>query len=115
MIALEKSVTKEDGNYIGMQQAALKTVEPVTANGTYILEIPTGYFCDGNGKDIEGITLKYTVENETAIHDIVAEGENGWVIYSTSGIKVLETKDADKVKALPRGIYIINGIKAIIK
>ena len=49
------------------------------------------------------------------VHDIIAEGENGWVIYSTSGIKVLETKDADKVKALPRGIYIINGIKAIIK
>lgn len=115
LIALEKSVTKEDGNYIGMQQAALKTVEPVTANGTYILEIPTGYFCDGNGKDIEGITLKYTVKNDTAIEDVIANGENGWVIYSTSGIKVLDTMDASKVKALPSGIYIVNGIKTIIK
>ncbi|MBR5476982.1 MAG: chitobiase/beta-hexosaminidase C-terminal domain-containing protein [Bacteroidaceae bacterium] len=115
LITLEKSVQKADGTYIGMQQAALKTVEPVTANGTYILEIPTGYFCDGNGKDIEGITLKYTVENDTAIEDITADGQNGWVIYNTNGIKVLDTMDASKVKSLPSGIYIVNGIKTVIK
>ena len=115
LIALEKSVQKADGNYIGMEQAALKTVEPVTANGTYILEIPTGYFCDGNGKEIEGITLKYIVKNDTAIEDVVANGENGWIIYSTNGIKVLETKDAGKVGTLPSGIYIVNGIKTVIK
>ena len=115
LIALEKSVLKADGSYIGMQQAALKTVEPVIANGTYILEIPTGYFCDGNGKDIEGITLKYIVKNDTAIEDITADEENGWVIYNTSGIKVVETQDAGKVKALPSGIYIVNGIKTVIK
>ena len=114
LIALEKSVQKADGTYIGMQQAALKTVEPVIANGTYILEIPTGYFIDGNGKEIEGITLKYIVKNDTAIEDIAADNENGWVIYNTNGIKVLETKDASKVQALPSGIYIINGTKAII-
>ena len=114
-IALEKSVQKADGSYIGMQQAALKTVEPIIANGTYILEIPTGYFCDGNGKDIEGITLKYIVKNDTAIEDIIANGENGWVIYSTNGVKVLETKDAGKVGTLPSGIYIVNGIKTVIK
>ena len=93
----------------------MKTVEPVIANGTYILEIPTGYFCDGNGKEIEGITLRYIVKNDTAIENIAAEGENGWIIYSTSGIKVLETKDAGKVSALPNGIYIVNGIKTVIK
>ena len=115
LITLEKSVQNADGEYFGMQQAALKTVEPVTANGTYILEIPTGYFCDGNGKDIEGITLKYIVENDTAIEDITADGQNGWVIYNTNGIKVLDTMDASKVKALPSGIYIVNGIKTVIK
>lgn len=115
LIALEKSVQKEDGSYIGMLQAALKTVEPVIANGTYILEIPTGYFCDGNGKDIEGVTLKYTVENDTAIEDIIADGEKGWTVYNTNGIKVLETKDAHKVNALPSGIYIVNGTKIVIK
>ena len=115
LIALEKSVQKEDGSYIGMLQAALKTVEPVIANGTYILEIPTGYFCDGNGKDIKGITLKYIVVNDTAIEDVIADGEKGWTVYNTNGIKVLETKDAHKVNALPSGIYIVNGTKIVIK
>ena len=115
LIALEKSVNKEDGSSINMKQKALKTVEPVVASGTYILEIPTGYFCDGNGRDVEGITLKYYVKDDTAIEDIIADGQNGWTVYNTNGIKVLETKDASKVKALPSGIYIVNGIKTVIK
>ena len=107
---------KEDGvNHVAQNQGALQLEAAVTNNGTYILEIPDGYFVDRNSKEIKGITLKYVVENETAIDDIVADGEKGWTVYNTGGIKVLETKDADKVKTLPRGIYIINGIKAIIK
>ena len=107
---------KEDGvNYVEQNQGGLLLDAPVTENGTYILEIADGYFVDRNSKEMKGITLKYIVENETAIENIVAEGENGWVIYSTSGIKVLETKDAGKVSALPSGIYIVNGIKTVIK
>ena len=107
---------KEDGvNYVEQNQGGLLLDAPVTKNGTYILEIADGYFVDRNSKEMKGITLKYIVENETAIENIVAEGENGWVIYSTSGIKVLETMDASKVNALPAGIYIVNGIKTVIK
>ena len=115
LIAVEKTLTKEDGKQIGMQQAALKTTEPVTANGTYILEIPTGYFVDGNGLAVEGIKLRYIVDNAASIEDIVANDEGYWVVYNTGGVKVLETKEANKVKELPSGIYIINGIKAVIK
>ena len=107
---------KEDGvNYVEQNQGGMLLDAPVTKNGTYILEIADGYFVDRNSKEMKGITLKYIVENETAIENIVAEGENGWVIYSTSGIKVLETMDASKVNALPAGIYIVNGIKTVIK
>ncbi len=115
LIAVEKTLTKEDGNKIGMQQAALKTIEPVTANGTYILEIPTGYFVDGNGLAVEGITLRYIVDSAASIEDIVANDEGCWVVYNTGGVKVLDTKEANKIKELPSGIYIINGIKAVIK
>ena len=106
---------KEDGSYVEQNQGALLLDAPVVKNGTYILEIADGYFVDRNSKEIKGITLKYTVENDTAIEDIIANGENGWVIYSTNGIKVLETKDAGKVGTLPSGIYIVNGIKTVIK
>ncbi len=106
---------KEDGTYAAQNQGALLLETPVTENGTYILEIADGYFVDRNSKEIKGITLKYIVENETAIEDIIAESENGWRVYNTSGIKVLETKDAYKVMALPSGIYIVNGTKTVIK
>lgn len=115
LIAVDKTLTKEDGKQIGMQQAALKTTEPVTANGTYILEIPTGYFVDGNGLAVEGITLRYIVDSAASIEDIVANDKGYWVVYNTGGVKVLDTKEANKVKELPSGIYIVNGIKTVIK
>ncbi|MBR5593778.1 MAG: chitobiase/beta-hexosaminidase C-terminal domain-containing protein [Bacteroidaceae bacterium] len=106
---------KEDGSYIAQNQGALLLDAPILENGTYILEIADGYFVDRNSKEIKGITLKYIVENDTAIEDIIADGESGWTVYSTQGIKVLETEDADRVNNLPSGIYIVNGIKVVIK
>ena len=106
---------KEDGSYVAQNQGALLLDAPVVKNGTYILEIADGYFVDRNSKEIKGITLKYTVENDTAIEDIIANEENGWVVYNASGVKVLDTTDADKVNALPSGIYIVNGVKVYIK
>jgi hypothetical protein len=106
---------KEDGSYVEQNQGALLLDTPVVKNGTYILEIADGYFVDRNSKEIKGITLRYIVENETAIEDIVDDGQNGWVIYNTNGIKILDTNDASKVKVLPSGIYIVNGIKTVIK
>ena len=89
--ALEKTTDNEKGEHIKMSQAALKTAEPLRGNGTYILEIPTGYFTDGNGKEIEGMTLKYYVKNDSGlvadIEDITAEGNNGWTVYSIAGVK----------------------------
>lgn len=105
---------KEDGTHAGQDQGGLLLDIPVTENGTYILKIADGYFVDRNSKEIKGITLTYIVENDTAIEDIIANKENGWTVYSTSGIKVLETKDANSIKALPAGIYIINGIKTVV-
>ena len=114
-IALERTVQKEDGSNITMYQAALKTTEPVIANGTYILVIPTGYFTDGNGKEIEGITLRYTVKNDTGIEDIITESNDGWTVYNANGIKVLESKEATSLTTLKTGIYIINGKKVFVK
>lgn len=115
-IAVEFTTLKEDGSgHVHMMEAALKVVEPITTNGTYILEVPTGYFIDANNKAIEGVTLKYTVQNDTGVEEILGTDVNSWTVYNTAGIKVLETTDAAKVKALPKGLYIINGVKSIVK
>lgn len=117
--ALERTTEKADGTMIEMQQAALKTTEPLLGNGTYFLEIPTGYFTDGNGKIIEGMTLKYTVKNDSGliagIEDVVTEGTGHWLVYNIAGTKVLETTEATSLTTLKPGIYIVNGKKVVIK
>ena len=115
---LGESQTNSDGEMIAQAQLALKTSEPLLGNGTYFLEIPTGYFIDRNGKNIEGITLMYIVKNDseldTNIEDIIAEGNN-WRVYSITGVKVIDTDNAEDWKNLPKGIYIINGKKVMVK
>lgn len=36
-------------------------------------------------------------------------------VFNLQGIKVLESKDADMLKLLPKGVYIVNGKKIVIK
>ena len=114
---LGESPTNSDGEMIAQAQLALKTSEPILGNGTYFLEIPTGYFIDRNGNNIEGITLKYTVTNDsglpTDIEDIIEE--NNWTVYNINGVKVLETTNANDLNKLAKGVYIINGNKVIVK
>ena len=114
LIPVEYTTKPEDGVKT-MTQGAIKATTPVTANGTYILEVPTGYFIDANNNEIEGVTLKYVVKNDTSLEDIVTDAESNWTVYDITGRKVLETADYNKVKALTKGIYIINGKKAIVK
>ena len=107
--------TSIEGVEMKSEQAALSTAEPVYTNGTYILEVEDGYFLDRNGKAVKGTTLQFTVKNDTSIEDIIAGEENGWVVFNVNGIKVLETSDANELNSLSNGIYIINGVKAIVK
>ncbi len=114
--ALEKTIVNSDGSNIGMMQAALKTSEPLKGNGTYYLEIPTGYFTDANGRVIEGISLKYTVKNDSGeiagVEDITA-GESGRIeIFTVNGTRIL---DNENIESLPKGIYIIGGKKTYIR
>lgn len=107
--------TEDKKSHVEQMQGALMTETPVTVNGTYILEISDGYFIDGNGRDVKGVTLKYTVKNETAIEDIIADGEKNWRVYDIRGIKVLDTDNHEQLNDLPHGIYIINGKKWIVE
>lgn len=115
---LGESQTDSDGEMVEMTQLALKTSEPLLGNGTYFLEIPTGYFIDRNGNSIQGTTLKYIVKNnsglDTNIEDIIAEGNN-WTVYNITGIKVIDTDNVEDLRKLPNGIYIINGKKLLVK
>lgn len=108
LIAVEYTTLKEDDTttHVGVMEAALRVVEPIKTNGTYILEIPTGYFRDANSNDIEGVTLKYIVKNDTSIEEVQTENVKVKGIYDLTG---------RKVDAPTKGIYIINGKKTLVK
>lgn len=107
LIAVEYTTLKEDGSgHVHMMEAALKVTEPIIANGTYVLEIPTGYFIDANNKDIEGVTLKYIVKNSTGIEEVETETGMTGIIYDLQG---------RKVENQSKGIYIVNGKKVLVK
>lgn len=116
LIAVEFTLDNEDGTgKVAHMDGALRVTEPITVNGNYILDIPAGYFVDGNGRSLDGITLKYTVQNDgTGIADVEA-ADGAYTVFSLQGVKVLETTDATLLNNLPAGVYIINGTKVLVK
>lgn len=52
--------------------------------------------------------------NQAGISAIEADG-GVYVVYSLSGVKVLETADKAEINNLPAGIYIVNGKKISVK
>lgn len=116
--ALERTTDNGKGEMIEMKQLALKTTEPLLGNGIYFFEIPTGYFTDCNGNAVEGVTLKYIVKNDSGLSAGIGEidaDNNEWIVYDITGTKVLETTDANELKTLIKGIYIINGKKVLVR
>ena len=69
-----------------------------------IIDNETGTIVNGAQTDIE----KYSGVG------MIGSTDEIYKVYNPQGMKVLETKDASAVKALPHGIYIVNGKKIII-
>lgn len=52
----------------------------------------------------------------SGIEEIMATPEDGvYTVFNMHGVKVLQTKDASQVNALPSGLYIINGRKVLVR
>ena len=43
------------------------------------------------------------------------EANNGVVVYNLNGVKVLDSANASEVNSLPKGLYIVNGKKVVVK
>lgn len=74
---------------------------------------------DGWSYDYEtGDWFTYFFSNLTApaaVESIEAEGMNGYKVYNLQGVKVLESKSELNLNQLPKGVYIINGKKHLVK
>ena len=58
-----------------------------------------------------GVKFIFTLENEPTAIDGVASAEPIKGVYTVSGVKVAE----DSLEGLPKGIYIVNGKKVLVK
>lgn len=117
LIPVEFTTYTEDGaGHIKQLQCAIKVTEPVTAAGTYVLDIPDGYFIDGNGKNVSGVKLTYKVTgNATSIDELPSDIDGSVTVYTLSGVKVLDAENKARLSELQPGIYIVNGKKVYIK
>lgn len=94
----------------------------IEAAGNYALTIPstayTAYAYDYDtyeAYDLVTVDLvcEFTVSGSSALQSIEAEAQS-FTVYTTSGVCVLRNANADQVKALPKGLYIVNGKKVAI-
>lgn len=90
----------------------------ITADGTYTLTIPAGALyndSDGNYSNLEDIVIVYIIGTGSGIDSIVANAGGKVDIYTVNGVNVLRNADTAAVKALKKGLYIINGKKVMLK
>lgn len=87
----------------------------ITADGTYTLTIPAGLIQNfDNGNTNGELVIKYVIGTSTGIDNIVANAGGKVDVYTINGVSVLRNADAAAVKALKKGLYIINGKKVVI-
>ncbi len=89
--------------------------DPITEAGNYRITMQNGIFVFDGTQENEFAELFYTVDpNYTGVEDVIA-GADSFTVYNLQGILVLSEATADDVKALPAGIYIVNGSKVAVK
>lgn len=86
-----------------------------TEPGTYVVSFPAGYFEDDQWNPVPAFSLTYVIEKTSGISGIEADENGGYVVYNMTGVRVLETSDKDNLNQLAKGLYIINGVKVVVK
>ena len=95
---------KPDGTTCGETELVLTLAEDITAAGTYTITLPENSVWDYvNG--VAETTITITVDPTTGIDGVDAEGEQ--VIYDITGRRI------EKINAA--GVYIVNGVKVLVK
>lgn len=87
----------------------------VKTNGTYRLSIREGAFTLDGAQTSPGVNAQYKVQISSGIAGIAADENGRYTVVAISGIVLLQDADAEAVKALPAGIYVINGVKTAKK
>lgn len=93
-----------------------------TAEGTYTITFPDNYFRLGSwspdvltsSTEVKEMKLIYVVKNDLDGVELVGIEASHYTVYDLNGNLVLDTDDAEALKAL-KGLYIVNGFKMMLK
>lgn len=90
-----------------------KQTEFVTYDGSVVK--------DNNGNEymiyqlqVEGGAWLTGTDLPTAIEGVAADAVDGYVVYDLNGYLVMQTRNADDLRNLEKGFYIINGKKVVL-
>lgn len=86
--------------------------ETYTANGTYEITFPKGFF-QGMSGDLPAITLTYVI-GQTGIDAVFGDVEVVNV-FTFDGRQLVNNGTVEDIKALAPGFYLINGKKVVLK
>lgn len=113
VVSNAKSVTKVDGAEHPSFLVEFET--PVTESGDYTVTIYGGAFILDDVFESDYISLTYHVDPTLTGVDSIFTTDGRFTVVSTQGIVILRDADAEAVRSLPAGLYIINNRKVNIR
>ncbi|MCM1153338.1 MAG: hypothetical protein NC328_06775 [Muribaculum sp.] len=93
-------------------------IDQIVPGGQYELEVPSGivYWMDGTTRaNFPKTTYTLTMKSVVSGVDGIEADNTLYTVYTLTGIRVLNNADADALKALNPGLYIVNGKKVLVK
>ncbi|MCC8072250.1 MAG: hypothetical protein LIO90_10685 [Bacteroidales bacterium] len=103
----------EDANGL-IKGCSINLGQYATEIGTYNVIIPAGFFFT-EGWECEETTLTYYITTATGISSILGDSKSSYRVVNMQGMEVLRSANADALKSLAPGFYIINGKKVLVR
>lgn len=94
------------------------TTDPVTVSFTFVPTTPDIYvetFLFNTEGMVAPVTFAVTGDATSGVSIIAADADGRFRAYDLQGRRVLDTTDAAELRSLPRGLYIVNGAKIVIR
>jgi hypothetical protein len=91
--------------------------QEITADGVYTVNVPALMVIMGSNYDqySKGFKLTYTIGTPNGIEGINADKEGVYTVYNLQGVQILRSTDANALRNLNAGVYIINGKTQVIR
>ena len=101
----------------GTEWATVKVVfeNEATAVGKYTFSLSYGAFKLDNAFDTTNYNFVYEIAAHDGIEGIAADENGLFTVFNLAGVVVLKDAEADAVRNLPAGFYIVNGQKVFVK